>query len=113
MSKCPRRRKPLGGGWTMRQLIEGKTRVSSFVWIATLLVLCFAAFAQAAPITLYVAPNGNDAWTGMAADPNATATDGPLATIAGARDALRKMKADGKLNALANVQVREGAYYLS
>ena len=31
---------------------------------------------------LYVSPQGNDAWSGRLAEPNAAKTDGPLATIA-------------------------------
>ncbi len=56
--------------------------------------------------TLYVAPNGNDAWSGGLAAPNADGTDGPLATLAGARDAVRRLDAAGAVNVL----VREGTY---
>lgn len=31
--------------------------------------------------TLYVAPNGNDAWSGSLPEPNTARTDGPLATL--------------------------------
>ena len=41
---------------------------------------------------LHVALNGNDAWSGRPAEPNADQTDGPLATISGARDAIRKLR---------------------
>ena len=46
--------------------------------------------------TLHVAPGGNDAWSGRLAEPNAGKTDGPLATLAGARDAVRKLKSQGR-----------------
>jgi len=39
--------------------------------------------------TYYVAPDGNDAWSGHLARPNAEKTDGPVASLAGARDAVR------------------------
>ena len=52
------------------------------------------AFAAA---TLYVATDGNDAWTGKLAAPNAERSDGPLATLAKARDAVRALKAAGPL----------------
>jgi len=42
--------------------------------------------------TFHVAPDGNDAWSGGLESPNAEKTDGPLATLAGARDAVRKLK---------------------
>jgi Abnormal spindle-like microcephaly-assoc'd, ASPM-SPD-2-Hydin len=35
--------------------------------------------------TLYVAPNGNDAWSGTLVEPNLNSTDGPLATLDRAR----------------------------
>lgn len=41
-------------------------------------------------LTLHVAPNGDDAWSGQLARPNADRSDGPLATLAGARNAVRK-----------------------
>jgi len=34
---------------------------------------------------LYLAPNGNDDWSGTLDAPNADGTDGPLATVAGVR----------------------------
>ncbi|NPV45843.1 MAG: right-handed parallel beta-helix repeat-containing protein [Armatimonadetes bacterium] len=42
-------------------------------------------------LTLYVSPTGNDAWSGRLAQPNAARTDGPLASLQGARDAVRKL----------------------
>jgi len=43
-------------------------------------------------LTLYVSPNGSDIWSGRVPAPNAAHTDGPLATFAGARDAIRKSR---------------------
>lgn len=39
--------------------------------------------------TLYVATNGNDNWSGRLPEPNADGTDGPLATLVGARNRVR------------------------
>lgn len=47
------------------------------------------AFSQA---DLFVAPLGNDNWSGALPEPNAAKTDGPFATIVGARDAVRRRK---------------------
>ena len=47
---------------------------------------------------VYVCPDGNDAWSGLLAKPNAAQTDGPVASLIGARDAIRRLKADGKFN---------------
>ncbi|MFA6133165.1 MAG: right-handed parallel beta-helix repeat-containing protein [Phycisphaerae bacterium] len=41
---------------------------------------------------LYVATNGSDAWSGKLAQPNKDKTDGPLATLARARDVVRQLK---------------------
>jgi hypothetical protein len=46
---------------------------------------------QAQGATFYVAPNGNDAWSGKQAEP--TGNDGPFASIVRARDAIRQWKA--------------------
>ncbi len=59
----------------------------------------------------YVAPNGNDAWSGKLPAPNAGATDGPFATLAKARDALRALKTSDP-KAVLTVLVRAGTYYL-
>lgn len=45
----------------------------------------------------YVSPNGNDTWSGQLDLPNAAGTDGPFATLARARDAVRERKKDGRL----------------
>ena len=41
---------------------------------------------------LYIATHGNDQWSGTRAAPNATKTDGPLASLAGARNRIRALK---------------------
>ncbi|TRO45717.1 hypothetical protein E2P42_00220, partial [Candidatus Bathyarchaeota archaeon] len=40
----------------------------------------------------YVAPNGNDSWSGRLTAPNPDQSDGPFATIKRAQDAVRKLK---------------------
>jgi hypothetical protein len=55
----------------------------------------------------YVAPQGNDAWSGTLAAANAGRSDGPFATLARAREAVRKSKATG---AAQTVQLRAGTY---
>jgi hypothetical protein len=65
-----------------------------FHFLPALWLLCAAptnAHTQSAlkPITLYVAPNGNDAWTGRRPTPDPHGTDGPLASLEGARKAVR------------------------
>lgn len=64
-----------------------------------LTLLIAAAAALAAPATVYVSKAGNDAWTGKLAAPNKAGTDGPLASLEGARNAVRSMKKTGPLPA--------------
>jgi hypothetical protein len=59
----------------------------------------------------FVAPKGNDTWSGKLAEPNAEGTDGPFATLTRARDAVRAAKKDGDASAIT-VQVRGGLHEL-
>lgn len=61
----------------------------------------------------YVSPAGNDAWSGKLAAPNEARTDGPLATLGGARDAVRKFKAAGPLAVPVHVLIADGTYPLA
>jgi parallel beta-helix repeat protein len=61
---------------------------------------------------LFVSLDGNDAWTGKLAEPNAPRTDGPFATLARARDAIRSMQTDSPLSKPVTVYVRGGVYPL-
>ncbi len=45
---------------------------------------------------LYVSPQGNDAWSGSIESANADRSDGPLATLAAARDRVRQLRAAGR-----------------
>jgi hypothetical protein len=58
----------------------------------------------------YVSPKGNDEWSGFLAQPSAAGTDGPLASISGARDAIRRLKARGKLDKPILVAISGGTY---
>ena len=65
--------------------------------------------------TLYVSPTGNDAWSGTLARPNAGRTDGPLASLVGARDAIRKRRAlsVGGVPTPIHVVIAQGDYPIS
>ncbi|MCS7266306.1 MAG: right-handed parallel beta-helix repeat-containing protein [Armatimonadetes bacterium] len=65
-------------------------------------------------IKFYVAPNGNDKWSGLLPKPNPKHNDGPFATIYRARDAIRELKRQGKFpqNGVI-IEVRAGVYELS
>jgi hypothetical protein len=60
------------------------------------------------PTDLYVSPAGSDKWSGALADPDPAANDGPLATIARARDLLRRARTPGPVT----VWLRGGRYAL-
>ena len=60
----------------------------------------------------YVAPGGNDAWSGKLPAPNKDRQDGPFATLERARNQIRKLKAAGPLIRPVNVFLREGIYAL-
>ena len=62
--------------------------------------------------TLYVAPDGDDAWSGRLARPNAGRTDGPLASLYGARDAVRRLKSRGAPAGPVRVVIGAGTYRL-
>jgi len=69
------------------------------------------AVTQSPKADFYVATNGDDAWSGKLAAPNAAKTDGPFATLARARDAVRELKKEGAKKDIV-VLVRGGTYYL-
>src|SRR4051794_16994144 len=56
--------------------------------------LCVAVClgADSASVTLHVATEGSDSWSGKLAAPNAARTDGPFASIERARDAAREVQ---------------------
>ena len=61
---------------------------------------------------IYVAVNGNDAWSGTLASPNAAGTDGPFATLARAQQRTRQLKTAGQLEGGATVFVGGGIHQL-
>lgn len=59
----------------------------------------------------FISPDGRDAWSGRLPEPNAEGTDGPLATLAAARDAVRRTRDEAKRDRI--VLIRGGAYRIS
>lgn len=62
------------------------------------------------PVDFYVSPTGSDTWSGTIATANAAGNDGPFATLARARDAVRELRGKRPGNIL--VYIREGTYRL-
>jgi parallel beta-helix repeat protein len=77
--------------------------------------LLFASVGSTARegLVLYVAPDGNDAWSGRAESPRAGGADGPLATITRARDAIRALPPEVRRRAPVTVLLRGGRYELA
>ncbi len=87
-------------------------------WLTTVcaigLLVVSPLWAQVAPaLTLHVAPDGNDTWSGRLPEPNAGQTDGPLASLTGARDALRLLRAGEAGAGPAKVVIRSGTYRMA
>ncbi len=82
--------------------------LAAICWFA---VSC-SGLAMADDTVLYVATDGNDAFSGTLAALNADKSDGPFATLARARDEIRRQKAEGNRGAFT-VKVRGGTYYLA
>lgn len=80
--------------------------------IVSLCVLLGAsALAAASPkVDYFIAKSGNDGWSGRLAVPNVAGTDGPFASVQGARDAIRKMKMSSELKKPITVLLRGGTY---
>ncbi len=74
----------------VRQVVHRSVAVCAgavlvWTWMVTVLV--------AAEADIFVAPTGNDQWTGHLAAPNEQGTDGPVATLTRAQQLVRELKA--------------------
>ena len=74
--------------------------------------ICLSTICAADEVTLYVATNGNDAWSGTLPAPNDAGDDGPLATIVGAREAIRRLKAETAPSGPVTVLIRGGQHFI-
>ena len=83
------------------------------LWAMLGALLVIARTDMAWSTTLYVSPVGRDAWSGHVSAPTADGRDGPLATLQGARDAVRRLKQIGPLTEPVTVLFRGGRYAMS
>lgn len=72
-----------------------------------------AGEAQDGSLCLYVSTQGNDSWSGRLPRTNTKRTDGSLASLCRARDAIRKLKSGGSLKQPIRVTVAGGTYSLT
>jgi hypothetical protein len=75
--------------------------------------MAFADAGVAQQAAFYVAPSGNDQWSGTKAIANEEKTDGPFATLARAQQAVRQKKANAAPGQPITVLVRGGRYELT
>lgn len=92
--------------------VDAPAFVISNVFWATLLFLG-AVCGRARADDLFVALNGNNAWTGTVPAPNGQKTDGPFTTLERARQEIRELKRAGKLEKGITVHLRGGLYELT
>jgi hypothetical protein len=78
------------------------------IWIDNLRLATVSTGAHA----YYVSPQGDDAWSGLRATPNADRTDGPFRTLARAQEAVRARLQFPQSQDI-NVFLREGTYRLT
>ena len=90
-----------------------KACVALILCLAIPAALAATEDAGAKPAAYFVSTDGNDAWSGTLPEPNAEKTDGPLATLARARDLIRERKAAGAEKHGFTVSVRGGTYCLN
>ncbi len=89
---------------------EQDSRLRSFLFgvlFSVFLVQCAEA------VSFYVSPQGNDRWSGRFTQPNRQRTDGPVASLAGARDKIRRLKSRRTITKPVRVIVMDGTYTLS
>ena len=78
--------------------------------MVAMLLLALMVALPACATTFYIAPGGNDAWSGKLVKPNSSASDGPVATLAGAQAKLRALKAAGPLSEPVDIVLLPGEY---
>lgn len=64
------------------------------------------------PKMVYVSPDGRDDWSGKLSKPNAAGTDGPLASLDGARQKVREFRKQGGAGIPVEVTIAGGRYPL-
>ena len=86
---------------------------SPIVLSAVLMIGLLFSWQSAIARTIHVSPAGNDAWTGLAPQPAADRSDGPVATLTRARDIIRQGKSAGPLDEPVRVIVADGVYSIT
>ncbi len=95
-----------------------KRSAANMLEMAMMIALSFGAGvatpAKPAPnSTIYVSPSGNDAWSGRSSAPNRARTDGPVASLEGARNRVRVLKKAVLPQGGVTVEIKGGIYELT
>ncbi|MHC4243032.1 MAG: hypothetical protein ACYSU4_11565, partial [Planctomycetota bacterium] len=88
---------------------QSLTIKSLFCCVLVSLFLCSCA----QDLTIYVSTQGNDQWSGRRKNTNRNRTNGPVASLAGARDKIRRLKSRGSITGSVQVIVTDGTYTLN
>src|SRR5438874_154338 len=72
---------------------------------------CQLRMARDGSVTLHVALDGDDRWSGALPSPAADGRDGPLASLHAARDAVRELRRKGQ-DGDVRVLIRDGVHLL-
>ena len=92
-----------------RRILLTMRRMLFSLWAATLFgMVSLQAQTNGELADFYVSPAGSDAWSGQLALPTADGSDGPFATLARARDAVRELKETKSTDIV--VHLRGGTY---
>lgn len=81
--------------------------------LGAFLLLSHLPAVHAAALTLHVSPEGNDAWSGRLPVPSPSQTDGPLASLTGARNAIRQARQRSEVDGPVRVVVADGAFQIA
>jgi hypothetical protein len=94
--------------------VGGRTPMKSYIYVFVLALLAAPLWGQmpAGPNDLFMAVNGNRAWSGRLAEPNAEKTDGPLPSPQAAIMRIRQLKASAAITFPVTVWIRGGTYPL-
>ena len=90
---------------------ECSAKFKSQFFCSAVFFLAWVQCAQA--VSLHVSPDGNDQWSGRLEQPNSERTDGPLATLSGARDRTRRLTLIARITEPIRVVIADGRYTLS
>src|SRR2546421_9024732 len=97
---------------SMNTMRSARTRIAfPLVFIMFIMASSPRLTAMSAPpaaVTIYLSPHGNDAWNGLS--PRGTGANGPVATLEGARDAIRRLRVHGLNRGTVSVRIADGRY---